>query len=91
VATTAGRPEFILSAPPGQVAAANAALTGAGAQLLRIRPVPALGRQLLIYDLRRALDIADARALVAQAAPAAAFDAHHLYRYASGPRLYAAR
>ncbi len=86
-----GRLEYIAIGPPGQSQAAADALAGAGAQVLRIRAYGALNRRALVVDLRR-LTLAQARALLAQAAPQTVIDAQAFYRYAQGrPRLYAAR
>lgn len=94
-ATRGGRPEILLLGAPEGVAAADTALQAAGAVLLRIRPLPGLGRELRAYDLRRGLDLAAATALAeAAAAPSGTpvrLDPNDVYRYAQAapPRLYA--
>ncbi|MDG4647366.1 S8 family serine peptidase [Roseibacterium sp. SDUM158017] len=92
VARFEGRPEFVLHGTPASVAAGNAALVGAGATLLRIRPLPGLSREMRVYDLGRRLEPATARTLLGAEAPGAAFDANAIYRYAQAapPRVYAA-
>lgn len=83
------RAEYIVVGPPSQSAAAARLLQNAGAEILRIRDYPAMNRRFLAVDLR-AVGLGQARALLAQGAPQTRIDLHHVYRYASGPRLYAA-
>ncbi len=91
VATVRGRvPEFVVVTSPNQSAVATAALTQAGARVLRVRQLPALNRHVLVIDPRR-LSLEAAQAALAQVAPQSVVDLHHLYRYAQGrPRLFAA-
>jgi subtilisin family serine protease len=87
---SSGRPEFILVTPPGVAQTAVDTLVAAGAQPLRQRTYPALGRQAVIFLLPRGLDREEAQDLLDPAAPGAVIDFHHLYRFAQGtPRLYA--
>lgn len=86
-----GRVEYVAVGPPAAVGQAAAALQGAGASLLRDRPLSALGRRALVLVLPPGLSLAGARDLLAQAAPGVALDIHARYRFAEGaaPRLYA--
>lgn len=83
------RTEFVAIAPTRQATAAANALTASGAQLLRNRPLGRLNRTLLVLDLRD-LPPAQARQILSRAAPNTRLDVHSFYRYAAGPRLYAA-
>jgi subtilisin family serine protease len=85
-----GSPEYLVSVSAAQAQAAGAALTAQGATLLRSRSLPALGETLLIFAFPAGLSLAEARSLLAQAAPTAQIDLHHVYGYAQSPRLYAA-
>src|SRR6056297_220717 len=90
IVRTATRPEYILVVPPAQAQAAVDALSASGAQSLRQRSLAALGRQAVVFLLPDQLDLQDAQALVADAAPDAVIDLHHIYRFAQGaPRIYA--
>jgi hypothetical protein len=88
--TTAGRAEFVLSAPVDQAEVATAALEARGAQLLRFRDLDQFGLRIAIFDLR-GLSPDAARAALATTAPGARIDGNHLYRFTQGaaPRVYA--
>lgn len=85
-------PEHIAIGPVAQSQATLAALTGAGAQLIRTRNYAALQRRAHVFVFPRSLNAQRAQSLLEQAAPATFVDLHHIYRFAQGsPRLYAAR
>ena len=90
VRTQGGRPEYIFISPPGQANAAVRALQQAGAVFLRARTLGALNRRVMVFDLG-GTSLAQARAILATAAPQVRSDAHTLYQLSKGPRLYAAR
>jgi len=90
VRTRDGRPEYIFISPPGQANAAVRALQQSGAVFLRARTLGALNRRVLVFDLG-ATSLAQARAILAAAAPRVRSDAHSLYHLSKGPRLYAAK
>ncbi len=92
VAQFRGRPEYAVFGPATAMDIANTQLLAAGAQLLRIRPLPALNGELRIYDFRNRLNLSQARQSLAQAAPETVVDLNAVYRFAqsSAPRLYAA-
>lgn len=85
-----GSPEYIVSATQGQAAAASAALQAQGAQLLRTRPLPSLGRVLLVFSLPGNLTASQAQTVLDGAADNAQIDLHNIYSFAADPRLYAA-
>lgn len=89
VAAPDGSPEYIVIVSNGQAGAASSALQGAGAQLLRTRPLAGFGQQMQFYAFPGNLGLAGARALLQGAAPSAVIDLHHIYRL-SQARLYAA-
>ena len=81
--------EFVTSGPIGQANAATTALVQAGAQLIRSRSLPNLGRQVSLLDLQ-SVSLPQARAILSATAPQTAIDLHSFYRYAQGkPRLFA--
>ncbi len=85
-----GAPEFIALAPLDQAEAAAAALTDAGALILRERDFPNLDRRAVFVDLRT-VPFEDGLQSLAGAAPDAVLDFHNYYRYAqAAPRVYAA-
>jgi len=84
-----GRVEYIVVAPTRDAAGASAAVQAVGAVLLRVTRLPNLGRAVLIIDLPRG-GLNGLRAALAASVPAARADLHHVYRFAGGPRLYAA-
>lgn len=90
VAAAAGVPEYVISVAPREAAAAARALQAENAEVIRTTPLPELGRVLLIVTLPPDLTLAEARDILAAAAPSARIDLHHLYGFADGPRLYAA-
>ena len=84
------RPEYMLIGSVQQTNAATPALVAAGAQVLRDRNYPSLGRRGVFLSFARGLALADAQAIVAQVAPGADIDLHTVYRFAQGNnRLYA--
>jgi subtilisin family serine protease len=85
-----GGAEYLVSLAPREVEAATAALTQAGAEVIRTTRLPQLGRVLLAVSLPPGLTLEEAQALLAPAAPSARIDLHHIYSLAEGPRLYAA-
>lgn len=88
--TPSGRFEYITIGPRQQAETTAQVLMAAGARLLRQKDYPTLRLYALIFDLN-ALPLAQARNLLARAAPQTVIDAHMLYRFAKGaPRLYAA-
>lgn len=91
VAESGGWPEFILSGPPADVQRIGPSLVSAGAELLRIRDLPGLNRELRIYRLRGLNPDAAQQIVDANAAAGVTFDVNAIYRYAqaSTPRLYA--
>ncbi|MEO8241311.1 MAG: S8 family serine peptidase [bacterium] len=88
VVQRSGRVEYIVVVPTRQAAQGVAALQAAGATLQRVTTLRSLGRVMLILDLPGA-GLNRLRAALAQV-PTARVDLHHLYRFAGGPRLYAA-
>ncbi len=84
-----GSPEYVVSVPNGQANAAANALQQAGAALLRTRPLPSLGRTLLLFQLPPGLGQAGAQGILDQAAPAARIDTHMVYGFAQGARTFA--
>ena len=90
VRTRGGRPEYIFISPPGQANNAVRALQQAGAVFLRARTLGALNRRVMVFDLG-GTSLAQARAILATAAPQVRSDVHTLYRLSKGPRLYAAK
>lgn len=88
--TPGGAPEYVAAVPLAQADAAAAALTGAGALVLRRTDHANLGHSVLVVDLQT-LTPDQARQVLATAAPGAALDVHAFYKYAqAAPRLYAA-
>ncbi len=83
-------PEYVVSVPPSQAGNAQNALQQAGATLLRTRPLPSIGRVLLIVQLPPSLPLASAAQILQGAAPAARIDVHRIYGLAEGPRQFAA-
>jgi Subtilase family len=90
VAAAAGVPEYIISVAPREAAAAARALEAENAAVIRTTRLAELGRVLLVVTLPRDLTLAEARDILAAAAPSARMDLHHLYGFAEGPRLFAA-
>lgn len=84
-----GSPEYIVSVANNQAGAATTALQSRGATLLRTRPLPQLGRTLLMFAFPGDLSLDQARQLLSGPAPSARIDQHHIYGFADGPRLYA--
>ena len=84
-----GRVEYVVATATGDAARTVAAVQAAGAVVLRVTPLPALGRVLLILDLQGG-GLNALRAVLAANVPGARADLHHLYGFAGGPRLYAA-
>ncbi len=85
-----GSPEYVVSVASNQANAAVNALQFRGAQLLRSRPLPRLGRTLLFFAFPGNLSLGQARSILSGAAPSAQVDVHNIYGFAEGPRLYAA-
>lgn len=83
-----GTPEFVVSAGLLESVSVVTALNRSGARLLRDRALVHLGQRLMVFALPPSLPSNDARALLAQVAPDATIDQHHIYRRASGPRTY---
>ncbi|MEM6375957.1 MAG: S8 family serine peptidase [Pseudomonadota bacterium] len=88
VGTEDGAPEFVISVDLRDSVSVVTSLNRAGATLLRDQTLVHLGMRLLVFSLPSALPADEARALLAQLAPDAAFDLHHIYRHAAGPRIY---
>ncbi|MEM9845433.1 MAG: S8 family serine peptidase, partial [Pseudomonadota bacterium] len=63
-------------------------LNRVGARLLRARSLIHLEQSLLVFTLPATLPPNEAREVLAQVAPDATLDQHHIYRRASGPRVY---
>ncbi len=80
-------PEYAVIVGTGQANAAQTALEGAGATLLRTRNLPALGQTILLFAFPGNLTLPQAQGLLP---PGATVDLHHIYRLSSGPRVFAA-
>ncbi len=90
VRISGNRVEYMVIGPPNQSNAAIQVLTGAGAELRRLRDYPVLNRRALFFDFRNRLSVPQAQALLDQVAPQSVVDFHAIYRFAQGsPRLYA--
>ena len=90
VLAPSGQPEIIVLAPNGEAQAAADALVAAGAQFLRQRSYPALGRTGLFFTFGGGLTLQAARRALEDPAPNTVVSVHVLYRFAqSGPRVYA--
>ncbi|WP_171126750.1 MULTISPECIES: S8 family serine peptidase [unclassified Ruegeria] len=85
-----GSPEYTVLVPARQEQAARDVLQERGAQLLRRRNLPQMGRVILFYAFPQGLTLADARAALTIPSPDADVDRHHIYGFAAPPRLYAA-
>lgn len=90
VLAPSGQPEVMALAPTGEVQAAIAALTAEGAQFLRQRNYPALGRTGLFFTFGPGQTLQSARRALGPTAPNTVISLHALYRFAQGsPRIYA--
>jgi len=86
-----GSPEYIVFVSSGQSQAAINGLQGQGATLLRSRPLPQMGRTLLMFAFPGGLSLPQARGILRAVAPTAELDLHNIYGFASAnARLYAA-
>ncbi|MEM6482884.1 MAG: S8 family serine peptidase [Pseudomonadota bacterium] len=83
-----GTPEFVVSVDLRDSVSVVTALTRSGARLLRDRTFIHLEQRLLIFALPEGFSADEARAALAQVSPGATLDQHHIYRRASGPRVY---
>lgn len=90
VGSPEGTPEYLVSAPTDKADAAVDALRRQGARLLRTRRLPSLERVILIYSLPESLSLVQVQSILDGSANGSHVDVHSVYRYAAGPRLYAA-
>jgi len=90
VIAPSGQPEIMVLSPPGEAQAAADALVALGANFLRQRDYPALGRTGLFFTLGGGLNLPAVRNGLAGPAPNSVASVHVLYRFAQGgPRVYA--